>query len=278
MYKKFLSIIIPIIIIGALFVLYNYLGIETKALYHDDSTIAREISTYKFNTLIKTETYDTSGRIESRIEYKNGDLHGREMNWHENGQLAFSGIYKNGERHGKVMTWYENGQLESSVSFKNNARNIKGIFYYEDGSLRGKNYQIDGLWTGLQQEWHKNGNLKLEINFEDGLYKRWDWEGGVSDSFIKIKKIFYKGNELYLTTIEGCCKEKTVEFYDILYPSSYLLNGTNLFSIINEVEKELEKQKSKIYVEKKNRKRARDEFLRKERLKRYGQREIPQKK
>ncbi len=86
-----------------------------------------------------------------------------------------------------------------------------------------------------------------------------------------IKHTSFCGDELYLTIIEWCCEEKTVEFYDWRNPfgnyKAYYLEDTNLFFIITEIERRLI-IKSKIYEKNKNKRRARDEFVKSEFLKR----------
>ena len=43
--------------------------------------------------------------------YKNGEMHGEWISWHENGQMSCKKYFEDGNRTGKVTNWDEKGNI-----------------------------------------------------------------------------------------------------------------------------------------------------------------------
>jgi antitoxin component YwqK of YwqJK toxin-antitoxin module len=70
------------------------------------------------------------------IPWVNGQIHGIETNWHENGQKWIERSWVNGLLHGIETGWYKNGQKWSERSCVNGRLHGLSIWWTEDGSLR----------------------------------------------------------------------------------------------------------------------------------------------
>ena len=105
-----------------------------------DQYISQMILEYPFQVIINSNGYGDP------IKYilKNGQKHGLNRRWHENGQLMYECPWKNGQKHGCDRAWYQNGQLKYEGTWKNGQ---------EHGKIR---------W------WSENGQLMYEQNWENG--------------------------------------------------------------------------------------------------------------
>ncbi len=92
----------------------------------------------------------------------NGEKHGLETEWHENGQKAIEANFVNGEKHGLMTEWYNHTQKQSEVS-------------YEDGERH-----------GLETTWHPNGQKSHEGNYvngqKQGEFNYYDKDGGLTST------------------------------------------------------------------------------------------------
>ena len=65
------------------------------------------------------ETYYYRGQLESKIKYKNDNLHGLCTWWYSSGHPQSKVSYINGNLHGVCTWWYPSGQLEFKVIYNN---------------------------------------------------------------------------------------------------------------------------------------------------------------
>ena len=125
----------------------------------------------------------------------------RSVEYYENGQVEVEGNRKDGERDGKWVWYGENGQIEAEGSYENGYKIGKWVYYYADGQLMSEEYYDDeyialrrcvdydedgkivkdleynldetagpfgGPWNGKFVDYHKNGQIRSEGNYEDG--------------------------------------------------------------------------------------------------------------
>jgi hypothetical protein len=81
--------------------------------------------------------------------------------FYRNGQLREQVPVRNGRRHGVVRTWHKNGKRASEEPFKNGLLDGVCRQWSEAGRRLGAYVMFEG--TGIQQEWHDNGKLQMEI-------------------------------------------------------------------------------------------------------------------
>ncbi len=103
-----------------------------------------EENIYNFFTFMKYKGELFTGTLIDNnltIEYKNGNAHGRSVEYYDNGQIASDRFYENGEyKDGKE--WYPNGQIK---------------------------------YDSIGKEWYLNGQLKRDSTGQDSYW--WDIDG-----------------------------------------------------------------------------------------------------
>jgi hypothetical protein len=85
-----------------------------------------------------------TGQTRERVPFRNGRRHGIASVWHKSGTVATEEPYQNGLLHGVCRQWDESGHL------------------------LGKYKMFHG--TGIQREWHDNGQLQLEVSTVRGEF------------------------------------------------------------------------------------------------------------
>jgi len=91
------------------------------------------------------KVYDKSGVVSYYSEYKDGKLHGRNENWHNNGVKSTVANYINGVKHG-LETWRD----EES-----------GLKTWEANYVNGKQH-------GLETAWDENGTILFQRSYQNG--------------------------------------------------------------------------------------------------------------
>lgn len=124
------------------------------------------------------------------ISFKNGIKDGLSRGWYEKGKLKYEHNYTSGILNGLSKSWYINGQLSYKQEYKEGKP--FGILkrWYEDGKLMYETEFLNG--TGVDRTFWGNGNLYLEVNYNEGIidgsYKTWYSSGEMFE-----EKNFKKG-------------------------------------------------------------------------------------
>ena len=107
-------------------------------------------TTYHNDKVDDTVTlYYDSGKVLSKIPFKNGIAEGKAIGYYENGQYAFQAFYKNNKLNGLMTLYFDNGKTNAEKMFSN------------------------GTWNGKEyREYNKHGRLILEV-FNDGYSTRY---------------------------------------------------------------------------------------------------------
>jgi antitoxin component YwqK of YwqJK toxin-antitoxin module len=109
--------------------------------------------------------YYEDGQIESKSNYKDGDLHGKSTDYNDDGQIVTEYIYEYGEI--VKLTSYEDGQLDSVNNYKD-GDSVKLTSWHENGQIKSEINYKDKKYHGKWTEWHENGHLDCEFNYKDG--------------------------------------------------------------------------------------------------------------
>lgn len=135
--------------------------------YYSNGNV-RSIEFYKGGQLDSVAFYfDSSGKLESQLNYVNGNLQGY-MRTYKNGRLGTESFMKNNKEDGEVRSWYENGQLQS-IDFRiDGAFEGKEIHYYENGKLYSEGQNKNGAKTGLWKYYNEKGELIKEEQYDKG--------------------------------------------------------------------------------------------------------------
>jgi len=133
-------------------------------------------SRYYFKDGNLKDTTFTSYFIDSTIfktmEIKNSTIHGKSLEYFENGTLSFMTMYEDGQKNGSVESYYQNGSLDYSGNYKHD--NLVGEYktYFASGQLKSiENFNSDGDSDGNQTEYYTSGEVKNEQEWKDGVLK-----------------------------------------------------------------------------------------------------------
>ena len=89
--------------------------------------------------------HDKNGAVSYYSEYKDGKLHGRNENWHNNGVKSTVANYINGIKHGLETWWDEESGLKT----------------WEANYVNGKQH-------GLETAWDENGTILFQRSYHTG--------------------------------------------------------------------------------------------------------------
>jgi len=160
-----------------------------KIIYYRNGSIKSEESSYTAGLLNGTsKSYFQNGNISKIITYKENKAIGIE-NFDLNGKSIYSASEQGGEL--KFRNYYPDGILELEGVIKNGKREGTWNFYDPLGRETQQLKYCNGLETGLQVKYHKNGRVKEEYfcdsNYIIGPYKEY-----FSSGKIKITGSFNK--------------------------------------------------------------------------------------
>jgi len=134
----------------------------------------------------KSVEYFDGGEVKSNSKsYKEGQLHGQQQIYFNNGQMKADTKFKDGLASGAQSLWYENGQLWSEASWKDGKFNGTVMSWRENGQPDTEEHYKDDILHGVKKMWYKNGRLRFEGNFKDGILvsspKRWLPDGTLAE-------------------------------------------------------------------------------------------------
>jgi antitoxin component YwqK of YwqJK toxin-antitoxin module len=120
--------------------------------------------------LLITERYCyDNGTTRMILPYRNGELDGKEENWHLNGVKAGVASYKNGKNEGLCLTWDSTG-FQTFIGHYRLGKPI-GLHQGWYGSNRPEkieNYNSSGQKHGLCESWREDGTRKDSMVYENG--------------------------------------------------------------------------------------------------------------
>jgi antitoxin component YwqK of YwqJK toxin-antitoxin module len=165
-----------------------------------------------------------SGRQEYKQNYVNGQFHGVQESWYENGQHVNKENYANGKKHGLQERWYPDGQQRYKGNYVNGQRHGVQEYWYRDGQQEYKVDYVNGQYHGVQERWYpcwypfgadpkdprqatdaaqrRGGQQAYKWNYvngqEHGIQEAWDENGQH-----KYRKYHLDGNEVSQQTYQS---------------------------------------------------------------------------
>ena len=109
-----------------------------------------------------------NGKVEAKMSFKDGKLHGRTVSYYQNGNMKSDENFVNGIADGVSKSFYENGKVEYETTYKNNKRDGLEKSYSSTGQLQTEMTYKNGKLEGLSKIYGKNGKLEGEAYFKDG--------------------------------------------------------------------------------------------------------------
>lgn len=173
------------------------------------------------------------GYLRYRFYKKNDLLHGKHIEFFENGNIQQETDYLDGKKNGVCKIYYKSGEIKLEGSFINNSQHGKTISYYKTGQVFRECQMGQGKIIGITQEFFKNGNIKFtsfenkyvffndesfkvcEIKLDNlkpiGIWKNYRIDGSTqyeidfnydntnSDEQVAKKTVYTKDGEIYST-------------------------------------------------------------------------------
>ena len=103
------------------------------------------------------------GYLRYRFYKKNDLLHGKRIEFFENGNIKEETDYFEDKKHGLHKYYYESGEVMLETSFTNSLQHGKTISYYKTG----QNFRVfemeESKKVGTTNEFFKNGNIKFTL-------------------------------------------------------------------------------------------------------------------
>lgn len=105
------------------------------------------------------EHYEDGITLKSTLIVKNGQAHGKNIQYYPNGNIKEIRSYKNNQKHGKWLKYNETMVLISSASYKKNLKHGNWKIWDDSGILRYDMYYSNGQKSGVWKMYDENGKL-----------------------------------------------------------------------------------------------------------------------
>ena len=142
---------------------------------------------YLGKSYVGMRVYSKAGLIERECSYQNGQRHGWQYDWYENGQLLSAIPYSNGREHGTASIWGTSGALLGTYTMDHGTgidlwwieldgkaqltearvvvdNKMDGYEYWfrwgEPGVLKKEKWWSNGELHGIEREWTDRDNLR----------------------------------------------------------------------------------------------------------------------
>jgi len=91
--------------------------------------------------------YDTTGRLLSRVSWRDGLLHGPAIQYDSLGRKTWIETYKKGKKHGKEVFYHPNGQVYWKLHYRKGTRHGASATYHPNGRMEWtKPYRANKLY------------------------------------------------------------------------------------------------------------------------------------
>ena len=184
------------------------------------------------DTAVFCSSISKSGSLRAIYKYLNGKIHGKQSEWHSNGQIKYMANYFQGEKIDTSYGYYKSGKIERinpcngiftylspeedtlSVGpvFSGKSIGLHRQYFSANRPKRFIHYDSTGQKNGWEIFWYENGTVKDSIFFRN-------------DSTIK-RTSFYENGRLSIT-------KKNIYGNDGYDAISYNYNGKKTGEIIN---------------------------------------------
>lgn len=135
--------------------------------YHDNGQIRETAELDSEGAYINTLTrFYASGQMRLTRPMLANKIHGIEYLYYEDGALEAELYYEQGHET-KELWYHQNGMVKQKIII-NEAGKALETFYDNGQPEWSEQFNPEGKLQGLRQEWHPNGQLAKQLNFEHG--------------------------------------------------------------------------------------------------------------
>lgn len=138
--------------------------------------------------------------IISQSSYKNNQMDGMFITFHDNGATNLAIPFVKNKKEGEANSYHPNGKLNKNGTFKNNLKEGKWISHYENGKLFTEELFVKSEKKGNYSEYLDNGqkskNGNYLANLKSGSWTTWDDKGKVTSKG-NYKEDIKEGNWIF---------------------------------------------------------------------------------
>jgi antitoxin component YwqK of YwqJK toxin-antitoxin module len=99
---------------------------------------------------------------------RDGKRHGLETDWGEDGTKTLERTWRDGKQHGLETWWHDNGTKSNETMWRDGKLHGLVTWWYENGAKHAELTWRDGKLHGLETLWHDNGTKGSERMWQDG--------------------------------------------------------------------------------------------------------------
>ncbi len=164
------------------------------------------------------------GSKKMEMTYNAGKPVGEELYYFNNETISYRYAYKDGALNGKHTSFYSNGNLQMEGQFTNGFKTGVWKLYYPTGTLSAEeNYDEKGNYSGSNKGYSKDGKLYERFEYENGemkVFTFYDSKGNIiKEGVRKDHQLNYEGfdeNGTMITkgTFENGVKEGEWKYYN----------------------------------------------------------------
>ena len=144
-------------------------GTGTMYQFHPNGKKKKETSFVSGVKWGKEVEWHESGQIRSRSQWERGVLNGPYKEFHTNGELIAEGKYRNGQKHGTHHSSFGNKQQHYSLVFDRDVLNGESKEWYDNGQLKAKGQWKEGVRQGKWYWFDRYGDTLFELTYDSGL-------------------------------------------------------------------------------------------------------------
>jgi antitoxin component YwqK of YwqJK toxin-antitoxin module len=126
----------------------------------DYSKLKKKWGKYYYNVVPYTGTairYQKDGSTFAVMDFKDGLLHGPNIQWYPGNKKQFEGQWLNGKKEGDWTQWYESGQPASKEQWSKSKKHGTWTLFYPDGQKKFLGTYSMGRKNGPFSAWDKTG-------------------------------------------------------------------------------------------------------------------------
>ncbi len=144
-------------------------SVKTKMFYGDGSLASEGVfvNKKKEGLWVSYSYYSNAKMIEEY--YKNGELHGEQKKFYENGQIHQIIAYEDGIKHGKWLQFFPDGAEKMKAEYKNGSASGRYVSYFPNGDVKMKGAYKNGLKEGVWYVYDEEGSLISDMEYKAGI-------------------------------------------------------------------------------------------------------------
>jgi antitoxin component YwqK of YwqJK toxin-antitoxin module len=158
-----------------------------------------------YESLLNDKFYN-NGQPKFSISFNKEKRDGIWEGWYENGQYKFRGEYSEGLKIQKWITYYPNGQINTIKNYNMNGElNGDESSWYNNGEKLSERNHLNGKQNGVSKLWYSNGQLMNSYNFVNGKVKDGKYQHFYSNGNLNMEITYENGIDIEIKEYKNVC-------------------------------------------------------------------------